>query len=213
MDVGKTNTTPHSHCRMPDEQTKVMHHPRSRDSSAGVSRHSLVNVWVRMLRNGTGQDAEFVREINYRGDFNRQLWWAVVNTQNTSVLLQRASWDTLLLLSHPHPSEPKEVYQYLDALEVGKFELHVPVSGDLKENKKQGVKHHTWIKLLLIFNTERNTVTQLPSRRLGTAGTWLSPKTPQAFQARAMQLRLHKDCCSHYRANIKLVLHPLIQSE
>lgn len=124
--------------------------------------HSLVNVWVRMLRNGTGPDAEFVREINCWGDFNRQLWWAVVNIQNTSVLSQRASWDTLLLLSHPHPSEPKEVYQYLDALEVGKFELHVPVSGDLKENKKQGVKHHNSELSPCSYSTERGT--QWPGR-------------------------------------------------
>lgn len=65
IDVGKTNTTPDSHCRMPDEQTRVLHHPKRRDSSAGVSRHSLVNVWVRMLRNGTRLDAEFLSEINY----------------------------------------------------------------------------------------------------------------------------------------------------
>lgn len=66
----------------------------------------------------------------------------------------------MLLLSHPHPSEPKEVYQYLDALEVGKFELHVPVSGDLKENKKQSVRHHNSDLSSYSYSTERNTVTQ-----------------------------------------------------
>lgn len=113
-----------------------------------------------MLRNRTGSNAEFVKERNW-GDFNRQVWRVVVNIQNTSALLQRARWDTLFL-SHPHPSEPKDVYQYLDALEVGRFELHVPVSGDLKEKKKQGVKHHNSELSSCSYSTEKGT--QWPSR-------------------------------------------------
>lgn len=118
------------------------------------------------------------------------------------------------LLSHPPHSELKEVYLYLDALEVGKFELHVPVSGDLKENKKQDVRHHNSELSCCSYSTEReehSDPADIP--KVGTAGIHLSPKTAQAFQVRATQLRLHNDCCSHYRASTKLVLHPLIQSE
>lgn len=116
-----------------------------------------------MLRNGTGSCTEFVKERNW-SDFNRQIWWVVVNIQNISVLLQHTGWDTLLL-SHSHPSEPKEVYQYLDALEAGRFELHVPVSGDLKENKKQRVKHHNSELGSCSYSTEKGT--QWPSRYPG----------------------------------------------
>lgn len=34
---GKKNTTAHSYCRMSEEQTRVMHHPRNKDSSAWAS--------------------------------------------------------------------------------------------------------------------------------------------------------------------------------
>ena len=161
--VGKKTTTAHSYCRMSEEQTRVMHHPRNRDSSARASgrQHStLVTIWAKMLRNETGSYAEFVKERNW-GDFKRQVWQVVVNIQNTSALLQCTRWDTLLI-PHPHPSEPKEVYQYLDALEVGRFELHVPVSGDLKESNKQGVKHHNCELSSCSYSTENGT--QWPSR-------------------------------------------------
>lgn len=68
----------------------------------------------------------------------------------------------LLLLSDRYPSEPREIYQYLDALEVCKFELHVPVSGDLKEKKKQGVRYHNTELSSCSYSTERGT--QWPSR-------------------------------------------------
>jgi len=103
------------------------------------TRLTLVNIWATVLREWTGHTQNLSKREKLRW-LNRQ-GWRVVKIQNTSALLQSTRWDTLLL-SHPRPSEPKEVYQYLDALEVGRFELHVPVSGDLKENKKQGVKHH-----------------------------------------------------------------------
>lgn len=161
--VGKKTTTAHSYCRMSEEQTRVTHHPRNKDSSARASgrQHStLVAIWAKMLRNETGSYAGFVKERNW-GDFKRQVWQVVVNIQNTSALLQHTRWDTLLI-PHPHPSEPKEVYQYLDALEVGRFELHVPVSGDLKESKKQGVKHHNCELSSCSYLTENGT--QWPSR-------------------------------------------------
>lgn len=53
MDVEKTNTTPHFHCRMPDEQTRVMPHPKSRDSSAGGAGRNTVLSGERL-----GQDAK-----------------------------------------------------------------------------------------------------------------------------------------------------------
>lgn len=45
IDVGKTNPTPQSHCRMSDEQTRAMHHPKSRTSSAGLSRREHGTLW------------------------------------------------------------------------------------------------------------------------------------------------------------------------
>ena len=164
------------------------------------TQHTMVNIWARMLRNGTRSYAEFVKERNW-GDFNRQVWWVVVNIQNTSTLLQRARWDTLLL-SHPHPSEPKEVYQYLDALEVGRFELHVPVSGDLKENKKQGIKHHNSEISSCSYSTEKGT--QWPSIY------------PEGWEL------LEHDCLpkphSHFRQGLcswgcRGLLHPLLSAQ
>lgn len=161
-----------------------------------------------MLRNGTGSCTEFVKERNW-SDFNTQIWRVVVNIQNISALLQHTGWDTLLL-SHPHPSEPKEVYQYLDALEAGRFELHVPVSGDLKENKKQRVKHHNSELGSCSYSTEKGT--QWPSRYPEGWETQLPHKTLQLFQARAVPLSLLEDLCSCYRASTKLIFTPQIQS-
>lgn len=52
---------------MSEEQTRVTHHPRNKDSSARASgrQHStLVAIWAKMLRNETGSYAGFVKERN-----------------------------------------------------------------------------------------------------------------------------------------------------
>lgn len=161
-----------------------------------------------------GQDARVVGQGHMQnlskktkcGDFKKQVW-PLVNIQNTSALLQCTRWDTLFL-SHPHPSEPKEVYQYLDASEDGRFELRVPVSGDLKENKTQAVKNHNYELRSHSNSMEKRTQWPVDIQK---AGTEVSPKTSQLLQVRAVQWRLQKNIWFCYRANTKPIWTPWFQ--